>query len=82
MTQPLYQPRVYAGVDERSVRAELVREGWDPLVFADPPGTVYPPHRHPETKLRSSGHNNVLVNVLVLRWSDRDVAAAEPMVAD
>lgn len=47
----IYEPRAFAGKDEASVRAAVQREGWEPLLIHDPPGTVYPPHQHPEAKL-------------------------------
>jgi quercetin dioxygenase-like cupin family protein len=45
-----YEPGRDARRDETAVLHDLQREGWDPLRFSDPPGAVYPPHRHAETK--------------------------------
>jgi quercetin dioxygenase-like cupin family protein len=51
MADESYQPEAYAGRDEQAVLMELRRDGWEPAVFANPPGFVYPPHRHPQAKL-------------------------------
>ena len=45
------QPGAHAGLDEQAVLMELRQDGWDPAAFSNPPGFVYPPHQHPETKL-------------------------------
>jgi quercetin dioxygenase-like cupin family protein len=41
----------YQNLSESEIEAAVRREGFHPLLIADPPGTAYPPHRHPETKL-------------------------------
>jgi mannose-6-phosphate isomerase-like protein (cupin superfamily) len=51
ISESRYEPEIYARMDETAVRADLERDGWDPRLFTDPSGTVYPPHRHAETKL-------------------------------
>ncbi|HWP59992.1 MAG TPA: cupin domain-containing protein [Candidatus Acidoferrales bacterium] len=38
-------------MDKQTIEAEIRKEGFDPILIQDPPGHVYPPHRHPETKL-------------------------------
>ena len=44
--------------------AEKVREeGFDPLRISDPPGAVYTPHTHPETKLLAFLHGTMQVTV-------------------
>jgi quercetin dioxygenase-like cupin family protein len=49
--QVRYEPGAYADLDRTRTLAAVRADGWEPAVFADPPGAVYPPHRHPETKL-------------------------------
>ncbi len=51
MTLVRYEPQAFTNLDEVSVHATVEREGWAPLLIHDPPGTVYPPHHHPEAKL-------------------------------
>lgn len=38
-------------MDRNRVNRAVREEGFDPLLITDPPGRVYPPHAHPETKL-------------------------------
>ena len=47
----MYQPKFYTTIDRDRIAEETRREGFDPVCITDPPGHVYPPHRHPETKL-------------------------------
>ena len=47
----IHQPGAYKGLDRQATLAKLRADGWEPVVFSDPPGFVYPPHRHAETKL-------------------------------
>jgi quercetin dioxygenase-like cupin family protein len=47
----MYQPQFYKKPDKDIVAAEIRREGFDPILIQDPPGYIYTPHRHPETKL-------------------------------
>ena len=51
MVRIAYEPRAYDGLDRAETLARVRAEDWEPAVIADPPGTVYPPHRHPEAKL-------------------------------
>ncbi|MCC7446300.1 MAG: AraC family ligand binding domain-containing protein [Anaerolineae bacterium] len=47
----MYQPNFYNSLSIDQIEANVIEEGFDPLRIADPPGHVYPPHTHPETKL-------------------------------
>jgi mannose-6-phosphate isomerase-like protein (cupin superfamily) len=51
MPKPLYAPNAHADHDPVAVLDRLRRDGWDPVPITDPPGYVYPPHSHAETKL-------------------------------
>ena len=39
----------HSGVD--AMRTDIVRDGWNPLLIRDRPGTHYPEHEHVEAKL-------------------------------
>lgn len=41
----------YQNQTRSEVEAAVRREGFSPLLIADPPGAAYPPHKHPETKV-------------------------------
>jgi quercetin dioxygenase-like cupin family protein len=45
------QAQFYKTLDRDLIASEVRKEGFDPLYIEDPPGHVYPPHRHPATKL-------------------------------
>ncbi len=47
----MYQPDFYKHLSVSQIRGKVVEEGFEPLRIADPPGHIYPPHRHAETKL-------------------------------
>jgi quercetin dioxygenase-like cupin family protein len=47
----MYQASFYKSIDKARIAQEVCSEGFDPVYITDPPGRVYPPHRHPETKL-------------------------------
>lgn len=47
----MYQARFYKTTDREQIAEEVRQEGFDPVYISDPPGRVYDPHRHPETKL-------------------------------
>jgi len=47
----MYQPNYYENLTIAQIETKVIDEGFDPLRIADPPGHVYPPHTHPETKL-------------------------------
>jgi mannose-6-phosphate isomerase-like protein (cupin superfamily) len=51
MPESLYTPTRFTDLDPGAVLDQLRRDGWDPIPIADPPGYVYPPHSHVETKL-------------------------------
>jgi hypothetical protein len=53
MPESLYSPTLFSDLDASTVLDRLRREGWDPISITDPPGYIYPPHSHPETKLLS-----------------------------
>lgn len=45
------QPGRFRDHPPAEIEAVVRAEGWDPVPIGDLPGTVYPPHRHPEAKL-------------------------------
>ena len=47
----MYQAKFYKAINQEQIAEEVRKEGFDPLHIVDPPGHLYPPHRHPETKL-------------------------------
>lgn len=47
----MYKKSVYKGLSKEKVRKKVEEEGFDPITINDPPGRVYSPHTHPETKL-------------------------------
>ncbi len=47
----MYQPKFYKSANKELIAKEIEKDGFDPVCITDPPGRVYPPHRHPETKL-------------------------------
>ena len=47
----MYKKNFYKGLDENGVAKKVAEEGFDPIKISDPPGRVYSPHTHPETKL-------------------------------
>jgi gentisate 1,2-dioxygenase len=47
----IHQPRAFDGLDRLATLEQLRADGWEPAVFSDPPGFVYPAHRHPQAKL-------------------------------
>ena len=51
MTEAVYEPQRYLGDEHETICAAIERDGWDPVLIHDPPGTVYPPHRHEAAKL-------------------------------
>jgi len=46
----MYQAKFFKSLDREGIAGEIVKEGFDLVTISDPPGRVYPPHRHPETK--------------------------------
>lgn len=47
----MYQPNFYPELDQDRIAGEIRKEGFDPLLIDDPPGHLYPRHRHATTKL-------------------------------
>jgi len=47
----MYESAFYQGLAVTEIRQKVVDEGFDPIRIVDPPGHIYPPHTHPETKL-------------------------------
>ncbi len=47
----MYQAGAYKKMDREAIAEEVRKEGFDPVYINDPPGHLYPPHSHPETKL-------------------------------
>lgn len=47
----MYQPDFYKTIDRERIAEEIEKEGFEPVCISDPPGQLYAPHRHPETKL-------------------------------
>ncbi len=47
----MYQAKFYKKIDREQIAEEVRKEGFDPVYITDPPGRVYHPHHHPETKL-------------------------------
>lgn len=47
----MYQEGCYRTLDRESIAQAVRKEGFDPIFIHDPPGRVYAPHRHPQTKL-------------------------------
>lgn len=47
----MYRPKYYKRLDEEKIRQDIKKEGFSPILISDPPGRVYYPHKHPETKL-------------------------------
>lgn len=41
----------YQKLTKNEIEKAIRGEGFDPLLIVDPPGSTYPPHTHPETKL-------------------------------
>jgi len=47
----MYESGYYKDFDREKIAQAVQNEGFNPLLISDPPGTTYPPHTHPETKL-------------------------------
>ncbi len=59
----MYEANFYKTIDKEGIAEDARREGFDPVYITDPPGRVYPPHRHPETKLLVFLEGNMEVRV-------------------
>ncbi len=46
----VYQAVVYKNLQREKIAEDVRKEGFDPIYINDPPGHLYPHHRHPETK--------------------------------
>lgn len=47
----MFERAYYKGLPTTEIVEKIREEGFDPLRISDPPGAVYAPHSHPETKL-------------------------------
>jgi quercetin dioxygenase-like cupin family protein len=47
----MYQPEFYKDLTPAQICDKVIEEGFNPIRIVDPPGRVYPPHQHAETKL-------------------------------
>lgn len=47
----MYQANFYKTIDKDLIAEKIQKDGFDPVCINDPPGSVYSPHRHAETKL-------------------------------
>lgn len=61
--EAMYRPQWYAPVEKARMAEKITEDGFHPLFFADPPGTVYPRHTHPETKLLAFVSGKMAVSV-------------------
>ena len=41
-----YRSCAFRGLDQAAVLRAVRERGWAPATFTDPPGAIYPPHRH------------------------------------
>ncbi len=59
----MYQEGYYTQITQEQMAKAVRGDGFDPLLISDPPGTTYPPHTHPETRLLAflKGHMEVRV---------------------
>lgn len=60
----MHEPEFYKGLSVAEISNKVIDEGFDPIRISDPPGHVYPPHSHAETKLLAflQGGMQVTVN--------------------
>ena len=47
----MYRANFYKDLTPAQINQKVVEEGFTPIRIVDPPGQVYPPHQHAETKL-------------------------------
>jgi quercetin dioxygenase-like cupin family protein len=59
----MYEPRRYQDLSVAEISRMVQEDGFDPIRIADPPGTVYAPHSHPETKLLAFLQGTMQVSV-------------------
>jgi quercetin dioxygenase-like cupin family protein len=59
----VYQAKFYCNMEKERIAEEIRKHGFDPQCIEDPPGRIYAPHRHPETKLLAFLEGAMSVNV-------------------
>lgn len=47
----MYFQKYYKELDQEKIEKDIKEDGFDPDLFTNLPGFVYPLHQHPETKL-------------------------------
>jgi quercetin dioxygenase-like cupin family protein len=47
----MFTSQAFKNIDREKIAKQVTKEGFHPLLIADPPCAYYPPHEHPETKL-------------------------------
>lgn len=47
----MYNKNFYKGLKNKEIEESIRQDGFEPKLFNDPAGFVYPPHHHKETKL-------------------------------
>ncbi|MBI2616676.1 AraC family ligand binding domain-containing protein [Candidatus Gottesmanbacteria bacterium] len=59
----MYYQNFYANLKDEEISRSIIAEGFDPMHYTNGPGDIYPPHKHPETKLLAflSGSMDVVV---------------------
>jgi quercetin dioxygenase-like cupin family protein len=60
----MYEAGYYQNLSIEDIARKVRQDGFDPLRIADPPGSVYSPHTHPETKLLAFLQGSMRVRVL------------------
>jgi len=59
----MYSPGIYRNLSESEIARKVTEAGFDPIRISDPPGYVYPPHSHAETKLLAFLRGDMRVTV-------------------
>jgi quercetin dioxygenase-like cupin family protein len=59
----MYEPGYYETLTAAQIASKVHDEGFEPIRISDPPGAVYSPHTHPETKLLAFVHGTMRVSV-------------------
>ena len=67
----MYESKFYKTIDRARITEEIRKEGFDPLPINDPPGHVYPSHRHATTKLLVFLKGSMEVEVAGQKYSCR-----------
>lgn len=47
----VYERQAFQSITAGEIRSAIERDGWTPSLIAEPPGAVYPRHRHAAAKL-------------------------------